>query len=119
MSNKMLQKIKDIWKSWTTNGIFLPFAHDPTTNKPSITLFFPYATFCLSTLSIVALHFKKDLAIATWTTIGFWIIATVLYMLRRITKAKFDLDDKSIELDSTDDKEEKSPSSTVTNPDAT
>jgi hypothetical protein len=102
------------WKSWSEVGIRLPFIHDSTTGKPSITLLFPYITFVLATISIILLHIKTDLAVATWTTIGFWIVSTVLYMLRRISKAKFDLDDKSIELDSGDDEKESSPDSRIT-----
>ena len=82
------------------NGIHLPYAHDPVSGKPSITLLFPYITFVLSVISLVLLHIKPSLIVATTTTLIFWGISVVFYMLRKLSKAKFDLDDKSFELDS-------------------
>lgn len=96
---------KETINRWCTTGIKFPFAHDATTGKPSITLFFPYVTGFISIVSVIALHFKLDLVIASLTCIVFWLIAMILYMLRRISKAKFDLDDKSFELDSDSEKE--------------
>ena len=115
--------LSDKWKQWCDVGMRLPFMRDPTTQKPSITLFFPYATFALAVVSLTALHFRSGLLMATWTAIGFWIIAVVLYMLRKITRAKFDLDDKSIDLSNEEEPEAdkeapKSPASSVTDPDA-
>jgi hypothetical protein len=94
--------LSERWKKWSDEGVRWPFLHDPTTGKPSITLFFPYATFALAFFSAIALHFKSSLMVATWTCIGFWVIATVLYMMRKITRAKFDLDDKEIDIDAVD-----------------
>lgn len=99
----MFEKILLKWRSWATNGIYLPFIHDPSTKTPSITLLFPYVTFALSVASIIALHFKIELFVATTTTLMFWLVSTILYMIRRITKAKIDLDDKSVELDGGED----------------
>jgi len=95
----MIEKILAKWRDWSINGIYLPFIHDPSTKSPSITLMFPYVTFTLSIISIIALHFKLELFVATTTTLMFWLVSTILYMIRRITKAKIDLDDKSVELD--------------------
>lgn len=91
-------------KAWIkkicTEGMRFPYAHDTTTGKPSITLMFPYITFMLAVVSAVVLHFNVGLLMATITCIGFWVIATILYMMRRISKAKFDIDDGSFEIDS-------------------
>lgn len=93
-------KIKNIWKSMSTKGVHLPFVHDPVSGKPSITLLFPYVTFVLSVISIIALHFKPSLVIATTTTLIFWGVSVVFYMLRKISKATFDVSDGSFELES-------------------
>lgn len=111
----MLSWLSNKWKQWSDTGLRFPFAYDPVRNKPSVTLLFPYITFVLAVLSTIALHFKASLAIASWTSIGFWIIATVLYMMRHLTRAKFDLDDKSIELDN-DAKEDEDGSKSPSGP---
>ena len=98
------EKLRSTYERWATKGIHLPFIYDPTNNKPSITLFFPYASFTVALASVIALHFKPALFIATSVSITFWVLSTILYMIRKINKAKFDLDDKSIELDAGDDK---------------
>lgn len=94
----MLEKIKQLLKSAGTKGMYLPFAHDPVSGKPSVTLLFPYLTFVLAFLSTIALHFKASLLVATSVSISFWALAVIFYMMRKITKAKVDLDDKSFEL---------------------
>jgi|CXWL01.1.fsa_nt_gi hypothetical protein len=103
----MLSKILAKWKNWSTNGVHVPFIYDQSVKGPSMTLMFPYVTFVISILSIIALHFKVELFVATTTTLMFWLVSTILYMIRRITKAKIDLDDKSVELDSGEDNDGK------------
>lgn len=103
----MIDKLKEIFHNMSIRGIKFPYAYDVTTGKPSITLLFPYVTFVIAVVSVIALHFSIGLFIATSTAIGFWVIAVIFYMLRRISKAKFDLDDKSFELESGDEDESK------------
>ena len=103
----MFEKFLAKWRNWAVNGVYVPFIYDQSTKGPSMTLAFSYITFVLSILSIIALHFKVELFVATTTTLVFWLIATILYMIRKITKAKFDLDDKSFELDNGEDKDER------------
>lgn len=95
-----MNKIKELWKEFCIKGMHLPFAHDPVTGKPSVTLLFPYLTFVITVISIIALHFKPSLVFATSMCIIFWALSVVFYMLRKLSKAKFDLDNKSLELDS-------------------
>jgi len=96
----MFKGLKQFWVDGSVKGWHFPFAFDPRTQKPSITLLFPYITFVLSVISVIALHFKPTLIIATTTTLVFWAVSVVFYMLRKLSKAKFDLDDKSFELES-------------------
>ena len=96
----MLQKLKNAWVSASDDGFRLPFLHDPVTKKPSITLLFPYITFVLSLVSVILLHFWPSIIIATITSIMFWVLSVIFYQLRKLQKAKFDVDDKSFELDS-------------------
>lgn len=101
-----MNTIKEAIERWSTVGIRLPFLFDPVSNKPSITLLFTYVTFLLSIISIIVLHLKPDLVVATASTLIFWVLAVVFYLLRNLQKAKFDLDDKSIELESDEGKKE-------------
>lgn len=95
----MLEKIKELIKKACTVGIHFPFAHDPITKQPSVTLLFPYVTFIMSTGSVIALHFKQTLLVPTLVSLLFWCVSVIFYMIRSIQKAKIDLDDKSIELE--------------------
>ncbi len=104
----MIQKLSDIWEKWSTIGIKVPFVSDPLRKEPSVTLLFSVVTFILTIISLIALHIQLNLVIATLTTIMTWIIATVFYLIRDIQKAKVDLDDRSIELENTNqDKDSK------------
>ena len=96
----MWKALKDLWVKASDEGMRLPFLHDPVTKKPSITLFFPYVTFSMAFVSTILLHIWPTLILATLTSIIFWIVAVVFYQIRKLHKAKFDLDDKSFELDS-------------------
>lgn len=104
--------IKQTWARWAKDGVKWPLMHDPVDGKPSITAMFAYATFILTVSSVVSLHFFPEILAATGVTMGFWGMATVFYLLRKITKAKFDADDRSFELDG----ENATPSTTATTP---
>lgn len=90
----MIDKLKAMMDS----GIHFPYAYDPVEAKPSITLLFPYVTFILAVISLIALHFRPELLTATLTSIAFWGIAVVFYRLRKIDKLKFNLRDQSVEV---------------------
>lgn len=98
-----MSKLSDFWNYMCEQGLRLPLAFDPVNKMPSITLLFAHITFILASVSTIALHFKPTLFIPTCTSIIFWVIATVLYMLRKISKAKFDLQSKSFDLENDDD----------------
>lgn len=83
-----------------------PMIVDGKTQLKSVTLTFTYIAGLLSLLSVILLHLSSKLLTATITTLMFWVLATILYMFRSLHKAKIDLDNKSIELESTE-KEEK------------
>lgn len=97
----MSERIKEFFVKASTEGLYLPVAQDA--GKPSVTLFFMYLSNLVAIVSLILLHVKGDPFTATSTTAIYAIIQTVLYMLRRLQKAKFDLDDKSIELEGEDD----------------
>lgn len=99
----MLQKIKDWLNKSATVGLKFPFAHDPVLGKPSVTLLFVYITFMLAVASVITLNFTDSVLIASITSIGFWFLAFITYRLRRLDNVKIDLDDKSIELQSSDE----------------
>lgn len=83
--------------------MYLPYAHDPVTGKPSVTLLFLYITFVMASGSLLALHFKPSVLPATITSIIFWAMSMVFYRLRKLDKASFDLKNGKIEVEDTPD----------------
>jgi len=100
-----MNKLFKLWEKWSTKGLHFPYAHDPVSKKPSITLMFPYITFVTSVISLILLHIWPSLIIATSVSIFFWAISVVFYMLRKLSKAKIDLNDQTIDLDSGENSE--------------
>lgn len=91
--------MKKLWEKWSLIGLRWPYLHDPVSKQPSVTLLFPYITFIIAVISLILLHIWPSMLIATGMSIFMWSIATVFYMLRKLSKAKFDLENKSFELD--------------------
>jgi len=84
-------------------GLPVPFAFDSAKGKPSITLFFTWVANMLAVVSLISLHFLTDVVIASALTCVYGIVWTVLYMMRSVHKAKFDIDSRSFELESGND----------------
>lgn len=94
----MITAIKSALKSALQQGLKLPHAYDPVPKQPSFRLLTAYISFVLATASVVALHIWDSLFVATCTAICFFVINMIFYMLKKLSSAKIDLDDKSIEL---------------------
>lgn len=97
---------------WADVGMALPTAYSAERDGPSITLFFAWISFLVANLSLIAVYFDEAKLTFAWTCIGFWVVATVLYMLRKLSHVKFDLDDRKIELHSGKEKTKKAPKKT-------
>ena len=99
------------FRTWLDNkakhGLFFWYANDATTGKPSVTLFMAYVSFILACGSLVALHFKETLLTATSMSFVFTGMMIIFYMIREINKASINLKDKSINLENTEDKDNK------------
>lgn len=95
----MLTKLQEFWKKLCTEGIHLPFAFDPESNQPSVTLGFFWIVSALAIISLILLHLKLVAITATLTTVLFVLIGFIMYRLRKLDKVKIDVDDQSIELD--------------------
>lgn len=81
-------------------------AHDATTGKPSITLLIFFTALVLTTGSLIAFHFEPEKLLQPCIlTLSFLAMSFVFYRMRSLDKVKFDLDDKSFELDASEDKE--------------
>jgi hypothetical protein len=91
-------KAKEALDSACTNGLKFPFAHDPVTKKPSVTLLSYYLGLYMSVGSLIYLHIKSEPIIATSATILFWVLTYIFYRIRKLDSAKISLEDKSIEL---------------------
>jgi hypothetical protein len=102
----ILQSIKDQLKEWNSVGMNIPMGNDGT-DKPSVTLFFAYISFIAVMLSLVYLHFNPNNMTPTLIATLVWSIALLIYRMRKIDSLKFDLDDKSFEIESEDEQESK------------
>lgn len=94
----MFKLLRAIFK-FSEKGFVVPLAKDSVTGKPSITFTCAYFSFILMLVSLIGLHFHLKLVVATTASFFFWVTAMVLYMIRKINKAKIDVDDQSIELE--------------------
>lgn len=100
----MLTKLKEFLKFASKNGVYLPNAYDKNKSGPSVTLLFAHLANALSLISIIILMWS-DITQGTIASIIYSVITMVLYMMRRITKFKVDLDEKSIDLEGGDKNE--------------
>lgn len=101
-----MKKLFELWDALCTKGLKFPYAFDPITSKPSITLLFPYLALLMLVPSLILLHFKPGVLAGTIATFMFWVVATIFYMIRKLHKAEIDLDDNSISLESDKDEDE-------------
>ena len=95
----VLTRIISTIRNWFKVGFLFPMFMDTQTNQPSITLTYSIISFLMAVASIVVMHWYKFIWPATTATIGFWFLATVLYIIRKINKASFDIDDREITLE--------------------
>jgi hypothetical protein len=99
--------IKDLFKSWATDGVRFLYAFDSTTKLPSITLFFSYITFWIAVAGSISVYFNSNLLFASINSTIFWMLAFVMYRIRSLDRVKFDLDDRSLELSGDEDEQPK------------
>lgn len=103
----MLNNLKELWTQWCEVGLKWPYAYDPTSKTPSITLLMLYfATIVMFTAEITNL-FIQTMNIPVLVTVFVWFLAFIMYRLRKLDKVKLDLDDQSLEIESSDGSEQK------------
>lgn len=86
-----------------------PLAVDKNTGKSSVSLFFVYITFMLA-LVAVGYTLATDAFIGTMAALALFFGCYILYRMRSLDKVKFDLANKSFELE---DVQEPTPTTTV------
>lgn len=99
----LLSKIKEQFKEWNQVGMRIPVASDNGT--PSITMLFTYVSFLAVLLSLIYLHVYPDKPVPTLISILAWSISLLIYRIRKIDKVSIDLDDKSIEIEGSENNE--------------
>jgi hypothetical protein len=104
----MWEKVKKALEFSSKNGIYLPMAYDNDRKKPSVTLLAFYLAMVVSVCSVIALHFSDGLWVATSASLLLFSMTFMFYRLRKLTSAKIDLDDKSIEFSSESNKKSES-----------
>lgn len=99
----MLGKLLELWDKWSTEGMKLPFVHDPEAKVASVTLLFTYVTFVLMVIFLTLSFFYPETLQTTAMSVLIWAVSVIFYRLRKLDKVKIDVDNKSIELDSEDE----------------
>lgn len=94
----MLDKLKKLLEFSSKTGMWLPAAYDNQSNGPSVTLWFAHISFYLATISIILL-IAADIKQGVIAASIFSALYTIFYLLRRLSKAKIDLNDGELELD--------------------
>lgn len=97
---------KQLYKELSEQGIGFPFIRDAHTKEPSMTMTFALVSFMVAITGVIFLTLKS-VTEGSIAAILFWVICMVFYRIRKLDKFKIDLDDKSIELDGSDDDESK------------
>lgn len=93
----MLNRIKKLFEFSSKNGLYLPAAFNAETGKPSVTLLFTHIANTVAIIAIGILTYK-DINLGTIAAICYSIVTMLLYLMRRVTKFKFDADDREIEV---------------------
>ena len=111
----VIDKIKELLKVGSEKGMPLPLAYDASSKGPSITLLIFYVAMIMTVGSLTAFHFAPDkLLQPCLLTLLFLGLSFVFYRMRNLDKVKFDLDDKSIELEGHSEEEKKEDPKTET-----
>lgn len=102
----MLEKLKSLFEFSAKSGLNLPTAFDADKQGPSVSLLFANISFYLAICTIIYLT-TKDTFAGTMAAMAFAALYFIFYMLRKLNKAKLDLDDRSVELENTEGEEKK------------
>lgn len=94
----MLTNIKEFFKFAAKTGLYLPTAYDHVSRGPSVSLFLTHVSSYVAIAAIIYL-ICDDVLAGTISAIIYATLMITFYLMRRLTKAKFDLDDKSFELE--------------------
>ncbi len=101
----MWNKIKRALEFAAKIGWYFPGAYDSNTNKSSTSLLFANISFYIACGSVLTLMYK-DINLGTIAAMTLAGLYFVFYMLRKLNKAKIDLDDRSFDLENTEGKED-------------
>ena len=101
----MWNNIKAFFEFSSRTGLYLPAAYDAVADGPSISLLLVHISAWLAAGTIIYLTTQDAIAGAV-AAVVYVTLMTTFYMMRKLTTAKFDLDDRSFELGN-QEKEEK------------
>jgi hypothetical protein len=96
-----MEKLKQFFEFASTNGLWLLSAFDKDKPGPSASLLFAHAANAVALGAIITLIIKDTLQ-GTIAAMMYSVLMIVFYLMRRLTKFKADLDDKSIEIEGED-----------------
>lgn len=102
----MWENVKKIFEFSAKVGFFFPGAYDSNTDKASTSLLFANISFYIACASVLTLMYK-DIILGTVGAITLSVIYFIFYMLRKLNKAKFDIDDRSFDLENNEGEDKK------------
>lgn len=98
----MYEKLKKFLEFSSKKGLLIPTAYDSVRKEPSTTLLSFYLGLILSIASLIAYHFLPETLVGpTSMTLLFLGMTFVFYRLRNLDKIKFNMEERSIELEDT------------------
>ena len=101
-----MQKLIDFFKYSSEQGLRIPSAFDNDKPGPSASLLFAHLANTVAIGGIITLIVKDTLQ-GTVAAMMYSVLMIVFYLMRRLTKFKMDLDDKSLEIDGGEDNDKK------------
>lgn len=98
------------WEKWVKRGMYWPFVHDPVKGKPSVTLMFFYLGFFCAFTSVCAssilMMVGGDYIKSTIMPMIVLFSTFVFYRMRRLDSVKINLQEKSLNLSSSNNEKE-------------
>lgn len=102
----MFKTILKLIKYGSQHGVDLPTAYDHDKKGPSVSLLFANISFYVAIGAIIYL-IHKDVTSGTIAATLFAGLYFIFYMLRKLTKARIDFDNKEIDLENNETPEVK------------
>jgi hypothetical protein len=101
----MWDKIKDLFRFWSRNGMYLPAAYDHDKKGPSVTLLYAYTAHFAALWGIVWLVIDRR-ALGVLAAIGYSLAIIGYYLMRRLKAFSVNVKEGKFGAEAEDDEDE-------------